>query len=117
LSEAYELPLRSCLPWTPEDIDTLRRMISCGHKSRRQIANKLGRSLEAVSTKACELGLVRRSVGKAARNIDGPTDGRDITAFRKACEEANDRYVQAVIAAGGGSWSGHVTPNSSGSGR
>jgi hypothetical protein len=117
LSEALDLPSRSSLPWTPEDIDTLRRMISCGHRGRGEIANKLGRSREAVSTKACELGLVRRSVGKAARKTDGPTDGRDITAFRKACEEANDRYVQAVIAAGGGSWSGHVTPNSSGSDR
>jgi hypothetical protein len=119
LSEALDLPPpRSCLPWTSEEVDFLRRMLVVRHQSRKKVAIALGRSVNAITTKACELGLARRSPGRAAvRNTDGPTDGRDITAFRKQCEESNTRYIQAVLDAGGGTWSGHVPLNSSGSAR
>jgi hypothetical protein len=107
----------SCLPWTEEDIASLRRMISSGHKGRKEIAIKLGRSVNAVTTKACELGLSKRSIGKAVRDLYGPCDNTDYKRFIKECEESNQRYVQAVLDAGGGSWSGHVIHNSSGSTR
>ncbi len=107
---------RASSPWTPEDIALLRRMLVVRHCSRRTVAVALGRSINSVTTKACELGLRKRAPGRAART-DDQTNQNDFVTFRRECEEANERYIKAVDAAGGGSWSGHVTPNSSGSAR
>jgi hypothetical protein len=91
-------------------------MLEVRHSSRRTAAIALGRSVNSVTTKACELGLRKRTPGRAART-DDQTNQNDFVTFRRDCEESNARYVQAVLDAGGGSWSGHVTPNSSGSAR
>jgi hypothetical protein len=108
----------SCLPWTEEDIASLRRMISSGHKGRKEIAIKLGRSVNAVTTKACELGLSKRSIGSlAVRDADGPFDNRDHTNFIQECAKANERFCQAMEAAGYQRAIGTLVYNSTGSSR
>jgi hypothetical protein len=108
---------RSCVPWAEEEIASLRRMISSGHKGRREIARKLGRSVSSVTSKASELGLVKRSAGAAARAADQSSDGSEHTRFIRYCAEANARFCRAMEAAGYQRAVGTLVYNSTGSSR
>lgn len=102
--------------WSDESEGLLRKLWREG-LPKREIAKRLGRSYQAVEAKASDLNLPRRGRIVGASKVTLRDTGDTENNFRQECEESNARYVQAVLDAGGGSWSGYVSANAAGSSR
>lgn len=85
------------------------------NRPREEIAKTLGRSIQAIQKKLYCLGLTNpnyRSGSYYSRKL--PLDDKETHASYR---ESTRAYAEAVMAAGGGSWSGVITPNAAGSTR
>lgn len=100
--------------WSKESTALLIKMKG-ENRPREEIAEALGRSIQAIQKKLYSLGLTNpnyRSGGYYSRKL--PLDNKET---HESYRESSRAYAEAVIAAGGGSWSGVITPNAAGSSR
>jgi hypothetical protein len=103
--------------WSDESHGLLRKLWR-EMVPKKEIARVLKRTIPAVEKKANDLGLPHRGRICGGRKPESHTDAiKSEQEFRRACEESNRKYIEAVEREGGGSWSGGAGFNSSGSSR
>jgi hypothetical protein len=104
-------------PWSSEDYAVLRQMLR-KHYSTANIAKALGRSVEAVQDQARSLGLITKT-WQRRKDVasQGPVDIKEDSCWRRECAIANERFCDAMEAAGYQRTAPHTILNAAGSTR